>query len=112
MFDKGVPKPKFASDRDWHFGEMEIDDSFAVEPSEAAGVRKAASNWKKRHDGWNYATAFQTDGTLRLWCLAVPVVEAVVKPVHEPFYSTESTWAELEARQEREALEAKNKSET
>lgn len=113
QFDNDIPLPQAVEKREWKFGEMTCGQSFSVPMVNAQKARSAASAYKKRNPGWDYVTVEQADGQLRLWCKSLPtVVIKAVSPVYEPFYSTESTWAELEARQQREALEAKNKSET
>jgi hypothetical protein len=49
---------------DFPFAEMKVGQSFIVNDFR---VRSAASQWKKRHPGWNYTTRAVGQGKYRLW---------------------------------------------
>ena len=64
-----VPESPKGSYVRYPFAEMKPGDSFLAPFTN--GVREAATQWKKRHPGWDYTTRTQGD-SIRLWCTAVP----------------------------------------
>ena len=48
-------------------GMMSVGHSFVVPAERWERVRYAAAKWKARHPGWNYQTARQPDGSVRIW---------------------------------------------
>lgn len=112
IIDDDIPFPD--DGQVWPFGTLTCGQSFSVPSADAAGLRKAAAAWKARHTGWDYITKAQGDGTVRLWCKAVPVAEPTSNTYAANLAdaiddSVPETWAELQERLKRERDETMRK---
>ena len=70
--EKGIPLPELAGKGralKYPWPEMEVGDSFAVEPGKHDTVRTAASYWARRHpeSGIKFSVCMQEDGSYRCW---------------------------------------------
>lgn len=70
--ENGVPVPeKYVHSgpgrpRIYPFSTMQVGDSFALPADRANVVRFSASQWKRRHPGWDY-TSRVDGGVIRIW---------------------------------------------
>jgi hypothetical protein len=69
--DVPIPDDPFLDlKRKYPFAELEIGDSFVVAARDMRRTTRAADQYRRRHQGWNYRVKRLDDGTVRLWRVA------------------------------------------
>jgi hypothetical protein len=66
-----IPVPKKNTRNKYPFGKMIIGQSFVLNTSdEAQSARKSATQFARKHPGWDYTCQKQEDGYWRFWRIA------------------------------------------
>ena len=65
-----APLPAKRDRTRYPISKLKVGECFDVPGAQTLNVRFAATQYKRRHPGWNYTSRSQPDGTLRLWRIA------------------------------------------
>lgn len=65
--EKNVPVPPERDRQIWPFAQMEVGDSFAIDPSKARAVRNAACQYQMKHEGTRFIVRTLNEKETRVW---------------------------------------------